>query len=102
MYVYSTLEFQFSYQPNPFSLKSIFLNMALPKACCTIPPVVSDYVAKGTFEEIGDLKIYWTGPKVVRMTNQRTLYYAVVPRIQFILIDNPSCSLDTKRTPSVA
>ncbi|KAF6766486.1 dienelactone hydrolase [Ephemerocybe angulata] len=34
------------------------------KACCTIPPVQSDYQPKGTFKSIGDFKkVYVTGPE---------------------------------------
>ena len=33
------------------------------KACCSIPPVQSDYSPKGSFEEIGGLKTYVTGDR---------------------------------------
>ncbi|KIY43379.1 dienelactone hydrolase [Fistulina hepatica ATCC 64428] len=34
------------------------------KACCSIPPVQSDYTPKGTFESFGDFKrVYVTGPQ---------------------------------------
>ncbi|TFK30728.1 dienelactone hydrolase [Coprinopsis marcescibilis] len=34
------------------------------KACCTIPPVQSDYEPKGTFKALGDFKkVYVTGPE---------------------------------------
>ncbi|CAG7932725.1 unnamed protein product [Penicillium olsonii] len=34
------------------------------KACCNVPPVVSsDYVAKGSYSELGGLKTYATGPE---------------------------------------
>ncbi|ORY79524.1 dienelactone hydrolase [Protomyces lactucae-debilis] len=31
------------------------------KACCTLPPVQSDYTPKGSYETLGDLKTYITG-----------------------------------------
>ena len=33
------------------------------KACCTLPPVQTDYKPKGTFEDVGGLKSYVVGPK---------------------------------------
>ncbi|KAI0793236.1 hypothetical protein C8Q75DRAFT_804052 [Abortiporus biennis] len=36
------------------------------KACCSIPPVKSDYVPKGTFKSIGNFKkVYVTGPETL-------------------------------------
>lgn len=33
------------------------------QACCTIPPVQSDYAPKGTFKPFGEFKkVYVTGP----------------------------------------
>src|ERR1700733_12401302 len=33
------------------------------KACCTIPPVLSDYTPKGTKQAYGGLNVYVTGPE---------------------------------------
>lgn len=38
------------------------LRMALTKACCTLPPVTSDYTPPGTTIDIGDLPVYETIP----------------------------------------
>eukprot|EP01120_Amphizonella_sp_Union-15-10_P002510 TRINITY_DN1277_c0_g2_i1.p1 TRINITY_DN1277_c0_g2~~TRINITY_DN1277_c0_g2_i1.p1 ORF type:complete len:265 (+),score=54.82 TRINITY_DN1277_c0_g2_i1:69-797(+) len=35
----------------------------MSEACCTVPPVKSDYVGKGTLETFEDLQIYSAGPK---------------------------------------
>ncbi|KAG2179991.1 hypothetical protein INT43_003778 [Umbelopsis isabellina] len=37
--------------------------MSTAKACCQIPPVVSNYQAVGTIENLGDLPVYTVGPK---------------------------------------
>ncbi|KAK9753440.1 hypothetical protein K7432_017962, partial [Basidiobolus ranarum] len=37
--------------------------MSASKACCSLPPVVSNYAPKGTFEQIDDLPVYFVGPK---------------------------------------
>ncbi|CAM0139611.1 hypothetical protein VKS41_004568 [Umbelopsis sp. WA50703] len=37
--------------------------MSTAKACCQIPPVVSNYQAVGTVENLGDLPVYTVGPK---------------------------------------
>ncbi|KAK9768575.1 hypothetical protein K7432_000639, partial [Basidiobolus ranarum] len=37
--------------------------MSINKACCSLPPVVSNYAPKGTFEQIDDLAVYFVGPK---------------------------------------
>lgn len=42
--------------------------MALTDACCTLPPVTSDYAAQGAEFALGDLTIYETkdkSPKIV-------------------------------------
>ncbi|KAG0173532.1 hypothetical protein DFQ28_008198 [Apophysomyces sp. BC1034] len=36
--------------------------MSYSRACCTIPPVDSNYTPKGKFENIGDLPVYTVGP----------------------------------------
>lgn len=37
--------------------------MSYSKACCTLPPVESDYTPQGTIENLGDLPVYTVGPK---------------------------------------
>ncbi|KAI8881755.1 alpha/beta-hydrolase [Backusella circina FSU 941] len=37
--------------------------MSYSKACCSIPPVASNYSPVGTIENFGDLPVYSTGPK---------------------------------------
>ncbi|RCI04753.1 hypothetical protein CU098_008397 [Rhizopus stolonifer] len=37
--------------------------MAFTKACCTLPPVQSDYTPVGAVEKIDDLDVYTIGPK---------------------------------------
>ncbi|ORX93391.1 alpha/beta-hydrolase [Basidiobolus meristosporus CBS 931.73] len=37
--------------------------MSANKACCSLPPVVSDYQPKGSIEKIDDLSVYFVGPK---------------------------------------
>ncbi|ORE08198.1 alpha/beta-hydrolase [Rhizopus microsporus var. microsporus] len=37
--------------------------MSYSKACCSIPPVVSDYSPVGAMENLGDLPLYTVGPK---------------------------------------
>lgn len=41
-------------------------SMSHSHACCTIPPVASDYQAVGTIEKVGadELPVYVVGPKV--------------------------------------
>ena len=34
----------------------------MSKACCSIPPVASDYTPVGTIENLGDLPVYTVGP----------------------------------------
>lgn len=38
--------------------------MTHSKACCTLPPVVSDYKYTGEVEKVDNLSIYTVGPKV--------------------------------------
>lgn len=38
--------------------------MSFSKACCKLPPVVSDYVPVGNIEHLGDLPVYTVGPNV--------------------------------------
>lgn len=47
-----------------FSVK--FSDMAVSQACCSIPPVVSDYQPTGSYGQIDDLPYYLVGPKVKR------------------------------------
>ncbi|CAO3642742.1 unnamed protein product [Mucor hiemalis] len=37
--------------------------MSYSKACCTLPPVASDYTPIGSIENLGDLSVYTVGPK---------------------------------------
>lgn len=41
---------------------SFALKMSFTKACCTLPPVTSDYIPPGTTINIGDLPVYETVP----------------------------------------
>jgi hypothetical protein len=38
--------------------------MSYSKACCTIPPVESNYSSVGTIEKVGELDCYVVGPAV--------------------------------------
>lgn len=38
--------------------------MSYSKACCSLPPVVSDYKYTGEMEKFENLSIYTVGPKV--------------------------------------
>lgn len=38
--------------------------MSTAKACCEIPPVVSNYEPVGTVQNLGDLPVYTVGNKV--------------------------------------
>ncbi|KAK9686181.1 hypothetical protein K7432_015247 [Basidiobolus ranarum] len=37
--------------------------MSINEACCSLPPAISDYTPKGTFEKVDDLPVYFVGPK---------------------------------------
>ncbi|KAI8063016.1 dienelactone hydrolase family-domain-containing protein [Thamnidium elegans] len=37
--------------------------MSFSKACCSLPPVQSDYTPQGETENLGDLPVYVVGPK---------------------------------------
>ncbi len=43
-------------------LQLISITMSITKACCTLPPVTSDYNPPGTTINIGDLPVYETIP----------------------------------------
>lgn len=47
--------FHISFQP-------IATIMSLTTACCTLPPVTSDYIPPGTTINVGDLPVYETIP----------------------------------------
>lgn len=38
--------------------------MSFSKACCTLPPVVSDYIPTGKIEHLDDLPVYTVGSSV--------------------------------------
>ncbi|CAG8665541.1 5253_t:CDS:2 [Ambispora leptoticha] len=37
--------------------------MSVPEACCTVPPVKSNYEPKGEYIQLDDIKVYTIGPK---------------------------------------
>ena len=58
----SRLRSVLSHLPRPATMSTAINNTN--KACCTIPPVQSNYQPKGIFKSLGDFqKIYVTGPE---------------------------------------
>lgn len=42
--------------------------MSYSKACCSLPPVVSDYKYIGDMDKVDDLSVYTVGPKVLQIS----------------------------------